>query len=517
MLHVTRPKLSRASVLALCIAAHTACAADFTWDDKLLAEPGNHISFVRSYDGKVAATDWSLRELIDANTGTGKRWSAVDVIMQQCYGGGFINDIIGDGKAAATVTTSAHWNQVSWTIQERDGYDLAVQNFTRAWTDAVKASSKAGMRELAHTARANDWTGSLSPPFIPARPEYPQYGSRDAAPGGANDLRSPVQGKDERVFTAAVIFGDAGKMALRHAVNAARVVRTMQDVSAVDQVALLFEPNARAIDLTANVFRPDPKSLGRVAISGDNSAAGLKRALDGSQFGTEAKAGDRLLLYFTGHGAEATFAPNRVTSSSASEGGVVDRQKVIMKLVVDPNAVGNAGQTENAPFAQREGGGFSSDSFNPNMFGDRDDVGGNIDEIQLSFARAVGADTRFLVNGFDLTASARLLTDPSEVRELPQRTAQSILPTPAQVWEISAPFEVTNAQSDITFELTGLDTELAIDPDLVAGISLWRGDRELVFINTPVPESGKAPMLGAGLLVLAAWRRLTSVKPTRFL
>lgn len=71
-----------------------------------------------------------------------------------------------------------------------------------------------------------------------------------------------------------------------------------------------------------------------------------------------------------------------------------------------------------------------------------------IGEIRLAFARAVGTDTRFLVNGFDLTSSARLLTDRPGVRELPLR----------------------DVQSEITVEMEGLDAEWAIDPEMgVAG------------------------------------------------
>lgn len=505
--------IQRCAVLTLMSSAFgsTALAADFTWSDGLQAEPANHISLVRGFDGQIAATDWSLRELIDKNVGPGKRWAAIDVVMQQCYGGGFVNDIISDGKAQATITTSSSWSQVSWTIQEQKGYDLAVQNFTRAWTDAVKANPKAGMRELAYKARADNWTGELSPPFIVPQPEYPQYGSRDAAPGGANDLRSPRQGDSERVFTAAAIFASPSTLAPRHMVNAGRVVRTMESVSASDQVALLFDTKGSVITPSKDPVRPDAASLGSIPVAGSNSVKGLTSALDGTLFNTEKKAGDRLVLYFTGHGAQATFAPNGAKVSSSSPGGVLDRQTVKPKLVIDPNAVGNAGQTENAPLAQREVGGFASDSFNPNMFGDRDELNGNIDDIQLSFSRALDADTRFYVNGIDVTSQARLVDDRSRIRDLPQKDASTPTRTPTQVWEMQLPYALTSSQLEMTFELAGLDPLIAADENLIGGISLLKGDRELIFVNTPVPEPGTALLLVVGAVGLAVRRRQAKV------
>lgn len=496
--------IPRCAVLALTASAFgsPALAADFIWSDGLKAEPANHISLVRGFDGQIAATDWSLRELIDKNVGPGKRWAAIDAVMQQCYGGGFVNDIIGDGKAQATITTSSSWSQVSWTIQEQKGYDLAVQNFTRAWTDAVKANPKAGMRELAYKARADDWTGELSPPFIVPQPEYPQYGSRDAVPGGANDLRSPRQGSGERVFTVAAIFASPSTLAPRHMVNAGRVVRTMESVSATDQVALLFDTKGSVITPSKDPVRPDAASLGGIPVADSNTVKGLTSALDGSLFNTPSKAGDRLVLYFTGHGAQAIFAPNGAKASSSSPGGVLDRQTVKPKLVIDPNAVGNAGQTENAPLAQREAGSFASDSFNPNMFGDRDELSGSIDDIQLSFSRALDADTRFFVNGIDVTSQAHLIRERSQIRDLPQKDASTPTSTPVQVWEMQLPYDLTSSQPEITFELAGLDPSLAADENLIGGISLLRGDRELIFVNTPVPEPSGALLLVVGGLGL---------------
>ena len=57
------------------------------------SEPANHISFVRDGSGRIAFEDWRFAKAIAANVTAGPRWGSVDVVMQQCFGGGFQNDL----------------------------------------------------------------------------------------------------------------------------------------------------------------------------------------------------------------------------------------------------------------------------------------------------------------------------------------------------------------------------------------------------------------------------------------
>jgi hypothetical protein len=444
-----------------------------------------HVSFVRDWQGRVSFEDHKLRALIDASTGPGKRWSAVDVVMQQCFSGGFIGDIVRDGRAAATVTTAADWNQVSWTVQEKAGFDKAVLNFTAAWVQAAAARPDAGLRELAFRARAADWTAEAFYDWVKVQPTFPQFGSRDAQPGGANDLRTLSQKPGERIFTATAVFGPLNGLAVRHVVNAARVQQLMIGRTAAAQTAYLFDQAGSTVNLGNEVYRLDTAALPKLTVTGSTSTAGVQSVLDGSAFAGEARAGDRLLLYTTGHGADAYFVNNRVQSTRSSDGGAVDGWRMQPTLTIDPNAVGSAGQTSNAPFAQREVGGYASDSFNPDMFGDRDDVGDGRAEIQLSFSAPLGPTTRFAVNGVDFTGSARRLV--TGIRNLPDRDADTRTPTPVEVWQIDVPFDLINVPTGPVFDITGLDPETAADVGRFFASSIWYGDRENLIITTPAP------------------------------
>jgi hypothetical protein len=128
----------------------------------------------------------------------GARGLAVDVVMQQCFGGGLLNDVINSGIRRHTFASAASWREVAWF-----GYDRTprgLQDLTRAWRRDADTAPFGGM--LSHFSTA--LCGRPVPPAAPViprdvyapggpragrRPEHPQYASPDAARGGANDLR----------------------------------------------------------------------------------------------------------------------------------------------------------------------------------------------------------------------------------------------------------------------------------------------------------------------------------------
>src|SRR5262249_15460338 len=56
-----------------------------------IPEPSFHHSFVRDINRQIVAADF--RYAADVQAQVGMHYSMVDIVMQQCFGGGFLNDI----------------------------------------------------------------------------------------------------------------------------------------------------------------------------------------------------------------------------------------------------------------------------------------------------------------------------------------------------------------------------------------------------------------------------------------
>lgn len=488
----------------------------YTWDDKRPAEPGNHFSFVREWNGSaIAFEDHSLAALIQKNVGPGKRWASVDIVMQQCFGGSAIKDLVGSTTAPFTIATAADWSELAWNVRESvdqtANQEFWLENFTRAWVDEAKLHPNAGMRELAYHARYADWTGPVNvTDFKPKYPEHPQYASRDATPGGTNDLRKATQGQNERLFTGIGIFGAAASIETRHTVNALRMYDLMKGRTNASQVNVL---HYAAADSFGNArYKPDAAALPDAPIAGQATRDNLTKILDGTLYGGQAQAGDRLMLYVTGLGGEAFF--NQLTNSITSYTENAGQERHQRIRVFDPNSLPMPTEPANPFGQQREAGGQPFETFNPNMFGDHDDVG-ELDKIQLQFTHQLPDNVGFRISGdgvnwFDVTADAHVAT-PDEILELPLPYDGYVLPAVADVWQIELP---TGAYfgiplDDVQIELRNIGS-LADDKQLLLAADFWRGDNEILVVNAAVPEPAALVLAAVSYVFMSESRRTTN-------
>lgn len=496
-------------------------SAPFVWDTGVGAEPANRISFLRTFNNGVALEDHRLAKLLRANVGEGKRWVAADIVMQQCFGGGFVNDVVGTGLPVS-ITTSTSWREFSWTIQEAQGNAAAVQNYTRAWLDAASAHPDAGMRELAFRGRQDDWAGPISNVFQPNRPEHPDYGSV-GDPGNANDLRRPVESAGERVFTGIGIFGWPPSLAPRHLINAQRVANLMRPRTDAARIATIYQDGSISSIAAANVVRPDTAVLPTLAVSGSSSIANLDAIFDGSLFAAQKQAGDRLLFYVTGHGGAAVKEKFGVEVIDSNNDQVTDLVRYRSRFATydpqaqDPRHERRADIFSDPLYRPNEAGGVGEATYNPTMFGDSDEPA--IDQVQLHLTQALPDDAELWINGVDVTASVvnLTLTDPSLIRRLPTFSDTEAPLDAPYVLQVEAPRELLLAQSidgalDIEFRHA-----LGIGDEFLLATSVFAGDVEIVSIN--VPEPAVAPTALALLLALrrpgargGAWARTADAR-----
>jgi hypothetical protein len=469
-----------------------ALAQPFIWNDARPAEPANSVSFVRSFDNKIAFEDHALAALVSANVGQGKRWASADIVMQQCFSGGFINDFA-PLTVASSLVAAADWDQAAYTVQQAPGFTPAVENFTRAYVEAARNNPNAGMRELAARGRAGDWTGPISNAFNPTARTNPQYVSPDANPGGANDSRTLTPGANQRLFTGIGLFGVDNQIAFRHFANALRFADLGRSRSNDARVAGLHsDGSAAAIGLTQTV-RPDANVLPDLRTPGANTRAGVASIFTGGIFADAAQAGDRLVFYATGHGGRAVFAKQAAQVTDSNNDNIADRQRIAAPIAT-------------AMPEQREAGGLPPESFNPNMFGDNDDSPLTADfyEVQLSLTQPLPVGVEVWINGVDLTSTLALV--PLVIaRDLPDASQSLLTPDASFVYRVLADspvLQTTQPFVDIEFrQIPGL----ADKQDLLLGTSIWSGDVEVVHVNIPAP--GSIALLGVIGLVARHRRR----------
>lgn len=460
--------------------------------------PINVHGFIRDYSGKIAITDQQLAALTAANVGAGKRWTAIDFIFAQCYGGNFVNRLSRLSETPFTAVAAADWDQAAWNVVGAKDSPL-LENFTTAWLESAASRPRAGMREIAYRARERDWTGpvnkieGLNLKF----PEYPTYASSDVTPGVLSDLRRLQQGGNERLFAAVGVFGIADKIAERHRINAGRVTRLARARSAPEQVTGLIGDGSTGYPAGNQPVPPDTLATPALSVGAANTTVGLTSVMTGAAFGKTAEQGDRLLVYITGHGGRAVYERFRDnTVDSTPHDGVPDGVQIYVHI---PHP------------QQRESGGVPIGSFNANIFGDSDDT--NPDVLQFHLRKAIGFDAldptapKLLIGGVDYTA--RLIPVAGDaVLQLPT-VAEYANPPVAQVYQLELPHNswLDIDASEIELTLTGIG-QLALEPNLLSALDVWAGDNEFVVVNVPEPTIGMLTLIG--LMVLFARRACRS-------
>lgn len=279
-------------------------------------------SLVSDASGRtVARDDQYASDLVNSFPGT------FDVVMQQCFGGGFVYDIQATGRPQ-TFASAAAWSDFAHNQEEfTDGTLSFLENFTRAWWQSENSGSGSNITNYATAIGQGRFSREMfAPPgysnagrlYI----ESPQYRSPDTVgpPGGPNDTRTRLaSGLPFWAHQYAILVAWSVPEA-RHAANIARIydaLRTVDQIPAGNIVVLYGSSRAgtRLGPFTisgngaATQTFPSPAAGGSVYVDGPNTRANWTNALAGRLFhnaigirGITYDARDRLFVYNTGHG-----------------------------------------------------------------------------------------------------------------------------------------------------------------------------------------------------------------------
>jgi hypothetical protein len=410
--------------------------------------------------------------------------------MQQCFGGGFLDDILGVPQPH-TFTSASSWREPAWgqVAIPLIGADT-VRDFTDAWRANIVSYGNARAAYVTTLGNNPGVKDPFAPPGVTTGIistttylEHPQYASPDAPPGpGPNDLRrlfTPGPGGNNYAILVswdAPRAGDA-KDLLREQVEVSRIYNTLRTNYNVpfNNIVTLFNGDARGSSIAAingikgDAF-PNGENLGAVFIDNPNTRANWLNALAGNLFvnannalGIQYGPNDRLFIYNTGHGGEAKLNP-----------------------------MPGAGQPWLVPYAQ----GFS-------LLPQLDDVGfsvnaGDTDLLQIS-TRSLITDSSLdlVVNGVDLGPLAADLVTSQKVYDVTPFVG------PTFTYQINVARSLLATTPNVFYvNLVDAASPGFVDPHLIAAIDITGGDQELVTIYTvPEPSSLFLLLLGvAGIL-----------------
>jgi hypothetical protein len=313
-----------------------------------IPEPAFHHSFVRNglFRGGVTraivARDFEYSAAVAAQMASGTNFTIVDVVMQQCFGGGFLNDIARDVTGPHTFASSTLWSEVSWSLG-KGANPFYLDEFSRAWRQDASDNFGAGMLQH-YTAGA---VGFNNPPPTPdnfTKRNYPvvkPFASRKSGIGAILPFLLGAQLETPQYQSAGGVFNDQRELGVNSTgsthqfailvswdvgldidgAGLARIYRTLlfSGVPAAN-IAVLgpfdagFVPSrdrfgARLGTINAPIgpFGPvGPTDGGGLTtspgIAGDNSAGSWATALAGGYFGTRPQPGDQLFIFNCGHG-----------------------------------------------------------------------------------------------------------------------------------------------------------------------------------------------------------------------
>jgi hypothetical protein len=257
-------------------------------------EPANHNSFVRDAVGQMVARDSQYAVQVSNNVTAG----SVDFLFVQCYGGGFLNDLLAAGPGKMTATTASRWDEPAFSDETVNllGWP-GLNNYTAAWLTVVAAKPSNGFRK---------WRDVTS-----FGTENPIYASADATPYGANDTRTLANNSGNQ-YAILVAWSESQT---RHSVNLARVYFLLMNVFHVPQDNIVVLQNSFKFGETSTDYSGIGGYSGvggPIPMDGNNSQATWLNALRGLLFTTGMKnpgsnipgPDDQLFIYNTGHGGE---------------------------------------------------------------------------------------------------------------------------------------------------------------------------------------------------------------------
>lgn len=329
-------------------------------------EGAKHISYVRSRPLNAAAKATMITDKEYAAalgfTSVGRE-GAIDVVMQQCFGGGFLNDIAAGGIgvparrtfASAAAYDEAALNQDTVSKPQRAGQPAVnpiLNNFTRAYVEGQRFAPGGGMRPWYNLAKNGAATNNgnvlvAKNPFSTTgataerNKEHAQYWSPDQSPNTGpdrpNDFRNLIHagGPDgtPRQYAVLVSWDREDR---RHDLNIQRIHSNLRSLSNVpaDNIAVLVgnRVNGPELPAIAALGPIDAGGLAAVAVDGPNSRNAFSDALLGDYFKVNGvrntavpqgqdqnrpQPGDKIFIYNTGHGGHAT-----IENGLAREGAV---------------------------------------------------------------------------------------------------------------------------------------------------------------------------------------------------
>lgn len=438
--------------------------------------PATDNAFLRDWQGNIVALDFQYATQVQnvANGQPGQPFESADIVMQECFGGGFLDHIAAGGPAQHTFSSSTRWDQESLNFDNSDGTPPPpfLDNFTRAYRDFGLTFPPANMIDLFMGA-AEGAGIVIQDPYAPPngaryncnvggpRCEYPQYESPDN-PRGPNDFRMlNLIGQPGREYFILVQwdepFDNLGNYQDRFAVNVLRIYQLLTTVYNVPagRIAILFDPrydpNPYGVIGGFSGFN-DPVPLGALVPDTTNTRANWLQALSGAFFTDNGlpyrhRAGDRLFIYNTGHGnhqnlilGEPRPLPGGVRYAAAIANG--------FEVALSDDSM------ENTSIAD----------INPTM------PSGYSDQIQLTFAAPVQSGTELYIN------AAYIGTFGEEI--LP---ASSPLPTNAP--SVSVAYQVAvdpNLLNLLGNGTVNIDFDSVARPALLLNVDFRGGDQELL-------------------------------------
>ncbi len=316
----------------------------------IIPEPAFHHSFVRNglfrggVQRAIVARDFEYSAAVAAQMASGTNFTMVDVVMQQCFGGGFLDDIARDVTGPHTFASSTLWSEFSWSLG-KGAHPFYLDEFNRAWRQ--DAADNFGVGMLQHytagaigfnnpppTPTPDNFTqgsypvvkpyasrkpgiGALLPFLAGAQLETPQYQSSG---GWFNDRRELGVHPNGRTHQFAILVSWDVGLDIDGA-GLARIYKTLLAIGVpATNIAVLgpfdagFVPSRdRFGNRLGTINAPigpfvsvGPTDSGGLPISpvinGDNGAASWAKALAGGYFGTQPQPGDQLFIFNCGHG-----------------------------------------------------------------------------------------------------------------------------------------------------------------------------------------------------------------------
>jgi hypothetical protein len=473
--------------------------------DTHFTEPARFVAFARDADRGIAFEDW--RFAADIQSRIGAKYGSVDVVMQQCYSGGFMDDVEGMRRNGQPVpfsfTSAAAFDEIAWSWQNKPQFDFGVWNFSREWRLAARNDATLGMKDLFTTARQKD-------PFGPVQTnspidEHPQY----ASSGEASDNRKLGDGQQvqsdgsfERRFAVLAAFGNNRT---RHAVNIARMKETLVNTFAIpdNRITILYDNydgvNDVYLPVPAGKINPDDlnqndplSGANYTYVNGYNRREDWLAVLDRTGFTVQPQPIDRLLVYTTGIGNYAYYGSTPLKPRDSGRPGVDIPQR-------DTDAFGQPAPT----------GGEAEPSANPQMLGDHDDEamdpGGGFDHIQISLRQPLLGGQSFVFND-QLITDFRLLSA-NEVFTLPALNDHVPVPTQPYTYEFDVPRALVGMfPNHVALDFDGMTLGEA-SPDMFVSYSIRAGEQEYVFVNSTVPEPLGVVIVASCIALIASFAR----------